>query len=192
MFDRYSQAHEYLQHGRYKGLSCDRPLPYPNTRLLIRECDDSVIRDTSQTPDIQVCYWDTDIVIYHPDDTVTITIGNWPTQSTVSRINSFAHGWLRRDLGYVWRYKGDIVFSNKIIRTTPVRNIKCGECHGGWEDPDFAIIARLDPQIKKNCWGCNNKGRRNVGGIRHYQAWSGRPIRLGHDGRILEAEGGQQ
>lgn len=187
----YEEAHRYLQHGRYGSpanpkLSADRPMYYM-TRLHLPGQDIDWV-SASERPDIAVQHWQTDIVTFHPDDTVTICDGGWASVSTMQRISYHAHHFIPG--GSVFRRKNSLWFQ-ETVGETPIKTIKCPECHYHVdpETDDAHIILRLKGGLcircsrTSLCGRCQQTGYTQIGGIVQYRPWDGGPTRFSRGGR---------
>lgn len=95
----FESAAEFLKHGRDKN---NRPLEY-ETRLVRRDEDQ-----------IAVKLFETDVVTYHADGSVTLDSGGWLTVTTKTRMNDYqnlARVWQEDGVWYVaaqpWRFGWD-------------------------------------------------------------------------------------
>ena len=186
----YEQLHTFMQYGRYGSernpkLSPDRPAAWGRaTRLRLVGVDSPV--PASERPDIALWHYETPIVTWHADnDTATLYTGDWASPSTNRRINYYARQFLP---GSLFVQKGTLWFG-RVVGQTPVKEIKCPECHH-WADPedDAHIVQRLQggecERCTRNnrCSRCMQTGMASIGGNRLYMSWDGGPTRFRRGG----------
>lgn len=170
----YATAKDYMATPRCSKV--DRPLYHPSARLQARGDSYAVV------------LYNTDVVTYHPDDSVTINTGGWFTNSTMSRINAYAPQWVPR----VFRHRNKLWLSVK-LGETPVRQRRCSCCHGALaiEDATLRALAMLNHkcngyfgsswssfQHDTQCSQCDNTGMVAYGGNPIYQQWDGNPLTI--------------
>jgi len=103
----------YLDRGRYKTKTFDRPIGSSRTKRVHRFANG----------DVGLRYHATYCVIFHADGTVTYDTGGWHTITTKQFIN--AHGPTR-----VWSDKGQLFLPVHNPSYTPAKVQKCRVCHG--------------------------------------------------------------
>jgi hypothetical protein len=133
-----------------------------------------------ERPDIQYLYYSSPIVTFHPDGSETISTCGWNTPTTRSHINAHASSFVPR----VVQYRNRLGWWNEEERT-PVRQIRCSECHGLWADKLRATIMGAP-----KCYYCASTGYVTVGGNPILIEWPGQgaPITFRPDGTLVKGE----
>ena len=162
--------------------------------LLIANNTNLIVTDTKA---IIRFHW-TDIITFYPDDTMSLTAGNWHSISTRGRINEFSGIRIHSN-------KGQWYLSNRITGISPEKIQKCRVCFGKnlstIETSEQQVLAALsgihivkwgcctDYYNKKihilNCYRCSNTSYVDYGSKPQYvKFYNG--ITFNKDGEVIE------
>ena len=124
--------------------------------------------------DVALRYYNTDVVIYGADGTLTLAHEGWVTFRTFWFINNFAPG-------RHFRSKGS-AFSMMTNGTTDPKVWKCRTCKGEgrghrtyYSSWDYETHQRIDPPVRVTddwtCYRCDGTGRADYGSKPLYLRW---------------------